>query len=58
MVEYQDSKAFIHQDQKILSSVILTNNHIANIQHSFVSLFELLDSSIGKASDPKQVYET
>lgn len=58
MVEYQDSKAFIQEAQKILSSVILTNNHTTKIQHNFDPLFELLDSTIGKASDPKQVYES
>ncbi|WP_148686418.1 hypothetical protein [Candidatus Nitrosocosmicus hydrocola] len=59
MVEYQDSNAFIQVAQKLLSNILLSNNSTLNVQNSnFTHLFVLLDSTIQKVSDPKQVHSS
>ncbi len=59
MVEYQDSNAFIQVAQKLLSNILMSNNSTLNVQNSnFTHLFVLLDSTIQKVSDPKQVHSS
>lgn len=59
MVEFQDSNAFIQVAQKLLSDLLSSNNSTLNVQNSnFTHLFALLDSTIQKVSDPKQVHSS
>ena len=58
MVEYQDSKAFIQEAQNLMFDVVLSSSGTQDTQHNFAPLFELLEATIGKASDPKHVYQS